>query len=127
MLCTVSMHRNVLEAHRGRNGLCLGLPLYVPIRYTINGRLVVVDIATGVIVVHDVLSVEVVAMTTLATSVKDHIVTAFGWAFLSHVIPLRVPIKLAINNGAMLRKGLGLHGLTALCSQNRPRHMLGQE
>ena len=72
-MCAMAIHRYVLEAHRGRIGLCYVIPLYVPIRIAINGILFVVDNGSGVIV--NVFGVVDVAMIEFAANVNGPIDT----------------------------------------------------
>ena len=72
--CQVAIHKYVLEAHRGRTGLCYAIPLYVPIRLAIMGILVVVDSIGAGENVH----VFGVAMIMLATVVNDRTVNMFS-------------------------------------------------
>ena len=75
--CEMAIHKFILEAHRGRTGLCHGIPLYVPTKLAIRGILVVVDsIGAGENV--RVFGVVGVVMIMLATVVNDRTVNMFS-------------------------------------------------
>ena len=87
MLCVMAKHKYVMQAHRGRTGLCYVICLHVPIRMAMNGISVVLDNGSDVHrVIEHVFGAMYVAILMFAPGVIDPIVIVFDQAFLKYVL-----------------------------------------